>query len=607
MVRTIRKSLVLRITLPVILLIIFLGVLLDRFVLSVVADITQTEIRHNLESVTRRIGNICNINFENLLMKGQADNPVALIIRQGLVLGQIEDFFIQEDLAGFIRDTATGELRLTRSLPSAPGKWMNQAAGVTGMVKLDMDAEGWFAYREIFPPWDWEIIVLKNERAYSALKTKVAKVHLDTLLILMLASVLLIFVIYQTVKKPIDTIIRPLEKGEKPSYRGTDTFEFLSDSISGMMDAIRQNEEKYRSIVEMTTGFVWEADLNGQYTFVSETVTDVLGYLPEELLGQPGYMTLADGEAGHMNPLLGETVRHSGFFRNLVSKHRHKQGQSVFLETKRVPVLAKDGALAGYRGINKDITRELRSEKEREELARRRRQIQKLEAIGTLAGGLAHDFNNLLSVILGNVSLSRAALKKDTHIDNFLASAEIASIHAGKLASQLITFSKGGAPIKTPGTVADIIRPARTVTDGVHHVIPIIDLAQDLYALEFDPAQMKQVVENITLNAVESMPEGGKFTITARNYEAGEADGVPVLPGKTYIIIRFQDQGRGIGEKDLDRIFDPYFTTKNMGNKKGAGLGLTTAYSIVARHDGHISVASTPGQGTTVTVHLPAG
>ncbi|MBU2455496.1 MAG: PAS domain S-box protein, partial [Proteobacteria bacterium] len=549
----VRKSLLLRIALPVIALVIALGVMLDRFVLSAVSDHIKTEIQRDLGSLSRRISNICNINFENLLMAGQADNPEALIIKQALTLGQVEDFLVQESLMGIVYDKNLKEILLTTTLPSEPEKWVDSEHEIAGLKKVPgINDKGWFAYYGEFSPWDWQIIVLKNEKEYAALKTKVNRVHQNTLIILFFASILLIFFIYKTIKKPINTIIHPVKKGENPNYRGIDAFEFLSDSIAGMMDALKQSEEKYRSIVETTTGFVWEVDKKGNYTFASATIKDILGYEPEEVLGKSPFFFMPKEEADRVFPIFREKILDLKPFEGVVNKNLHKQGTIIFLETTGVPVFSRDGNRLGYRGINKDITRQLNAEEELKELERHRQQIQKLEAIGTLAAGLAHDFNNLLAVILGNISLSKMEVKKDAHIIKFLNEAEAASIRAGGLANQLITFSKGGMPIKTIGSIKGLLVSSTNTILQEGAVKPVFNLEKDLFMVEYDQAQMKQAFENIITNAVESMSHVGSITINAQNFEPEKNKEKVALPlsRKKYIKITIKDQGRGIDEQN---------------------------------------------------------
>lgn len=230
-----------------------------------------------------------------------------------------------------------------------------------------------------------------------------------------------------------------------------------------------------------------------------------------------------------------------------------------------------------------------------------RLRIDKLESLGILAGGIAHDFNNILTIILGNIELVGLEMKKQDKSLDRLLEAEQACQRAQHLAKQLLTFAKGGMPVK------QIV----IVTELLHDVVPLalsgsqsaaeIIVDEDIWPIEIDADQIHQVINNILINADQAMPNGGLVTIEAKNLLVTPSIGVPLQDGK-YVRFSFIDQGIGIIQKDLDKIFDPYFTTKPFGN----GLGLTAALSIVKNHQGHITVDSKVGQGTSFHLYLPA-
>ena len=229
------------------------------------------------------------------------------------------------------------------------------------------------------------------------------------------------------------------------------------------------------------------------------------------------------------------------------------------------------------------------------------RQSQKMEAIGTLAGGIAHDFNNILSVITGNISYSLSFIDKDQELFEVLSDAQEGIKQAQNLTQQLLTFSKGGEPIKKVADINYLVKEAALfVTRGSKSKCKFV-LSKDLWAAEVDQGQINQVINNIVINANQSMPSGGIIFITSENKYI-ESDSIIPLPPGNYITIAVEDQGIGISEKHLSNIFEPFFTTKQKGN----GLGLAISYSIVKRHGGHISVYSEIEQGTVFYVYLPA-
>lgn len=229
----------------------------------------------------------------------------------------------------------------------------------------------------------------------------------------------------------------------------------------------------------------------------------------------------------------------------------------------------------------------------------------KIEAIGILAGGMAHDFNNLLQVILGYVSLARMNEEPGSKTESLLAIAEKASENAKELGRRLLTFAKGGEASMRP------TQPGRLIKDGIETtlkpspaVTPVIGLPDDLPLVMMDADQMQQVVANLVTNAVEAMPQGGALHVSASPVFLPAVNAFGLPPGD-YLHVIFTDTGVGIPPENLPKIFDPYFSTKEMGCQKGMGLGLALCYSIIKRHHGHIHAESTPGEGSSIHIYLP--
>jgi signal transduction histidine kinase/CheY-like chemotaxis protein/ABC-type uncharacterized transport system substrate-binding protein len=226
---------------------------------------------------------------------------------------------------------------------------------------------------------------------------------------------------------------------------------------------------------------------------------------------------------------------------------------------------------------------------------------QKLESLGVLAGGIAHDFNNLLTGIMGNISLAKLKINPAEKAFLRLVEAEKACNLTRDLTRQLLTFAKGGAPIKKLDSMTRIIMDSAGFVLRGSNVLCEYSLPEDLWDVEVDAGQMSQVINNLIINADQAMPDGGLIDVSAENVIIGPDTALPLKEGRyTHILIR--DQGAGIAKENLAKIFDPYFTTK----KKGSGLGLTSVYSIVMRHGGHVSVESLPCSGTTFHIYLPA-
>jgi len=270
---------------------------------------------------------------------------------------------------------------------------------------------------------------------------------------------------------------------------------------------------------------------------------------------------------------------------------RGSDGRTRTVRVAVAPVLQHGQLLGGVYAL-RDVTDERLAERERTRAS-------KLESVGLLAGGIAHDFNNLLAAILGNVSVARMPCTDD-ELDEILDDIEAGARRATGLTRQLLTFSKGGAPMKSVGAVDDVVTEAVDFGMRGSNVRHGYRLDDDLHLLEFDRGQIQQVLQNLVINACQAMPDGGNLLVAARN-----ASRLPSALGSgvgPWVEIEVSDDGVGIAETDQGRVFDPYFTTK----ADGTGLGLASAYAIVRKHGGYMTVESTLGRGSTFRLFLPA-
>jgi signal transduction histidine kinase/CheY-like chemotaxis protein len=318
---------------------------------------------------------------------------------------------------------------------------------------------------------------------------------------------------------------------------------------------------------------------------------------------------------------------------HVLEKQRESESGTVFIEIHSSPLRnARGEIVAGIEAVRditarktiedelkkheeqledlvEERTSELKSSNSRlqQEIAERERmeaelsRVQKLESLGLLAGGIAHDFNNLLGAIMGNISLAMLDVDPGNSAYQQLTKAERASFRAQELTRQLLTFSRGGAPVKRRITLPGIITESVGFSLRGSRVSHDLSIAADLWPVEADEGQMMQVFNNLLINADQAMPAGGSIRITAGNVELGPGE-VPSLAAGRYVTITVRDEGTGIPRDHLDRIFDPYFTTK----QKGSGLGLAATYSIIRKHDGHITVTSELGKGSVFRIYLPA-
>ncbi len=253
--------------------------------------------------------------------------------------------------------------------------------------------------------------------------------------------------------------------------------------------------------------------------------------------------------------------------------------------------------------LNKGVVWIVDDISERKEMEQELLKIEKLESIGVLAGGIAHDFNNILSAILGNIELAAYRIAdKDSKAASLLTNAQKATHRAAKLTKQLLTFSKGGEPIKEKTSLPELITESADFVLHGSKVICHYNFPEHLWMVDADSGQIGQVIQNIVINTKHAMPDGGTVTIQCDNVQHTTTETLVGTNKGDYVRISIEDTGVGIAEDVIDRIFDPYFTTKQNGN----GLGLAICHSIITKHDGILTVDSLPEKGTTFTIYLPA-
>jgi two-component system, cell cycle sensor histidine kinase and response regulator CckA len=356
-------------------------------------------------------------------------------------------------------------------------------------------------------------------------------------------------------------------------------------------NALKESEEEYRLVVDNANEAI-AVSQDGFLKFVNPKTIEISGYSESELLSRSFAEFIHPDDRDfvlerHWKRLMGEEGPNSYIFRIINSC-----GDIRWIEINTISIVW-EGKPATLDFMD-DITEKRRMQ---EDLFR----VQKLESIGILAGGIAHDFNNILTGIMGNVSLSKRIISQDSRAFDRLVEAERACLQAKKLTQQLLTFAKGGAPILKPTPIKELLEESVGFALRGSRVRPEFSIADDLWSAEADAGQMGQVISNLIINADQAMPNGGVIKIHASNEFLNERNPY-MLKSRNYVKITVEDQGTGISEENLKRIFDPYFTTK----QTGSGLGLTIVYSIIKKHNGYIKVESKSNAGTTFYIYLPA-
>ncbi len=349
-----------------------------------------------------------------------------------------------------------------------------------------------------------------------------------------------------------------------------------------------------KKIIDLNPNLIFATDKQGQFTLVNRSVGELFGQPVEKIIGK------VDVDF-NINEAIVERFRNDDRevielkTEKLINEEQvtTKDGRTFWFQTIKCPIFDDKGDVDQVLSVATDITERKKTEGELNK-------SQKLESVGQLAGGIAHNFNNLLTVILGNVSLATNYLSPDSESFELLTNAENAIHSAKSLTQQLLTFAKGGAPIRKVTPTAELIKETTDFTLSGSKIRCKLNISEDVSPVNVDPGQISQVIQNLIINADQAMENGGSITIEGQNVKE-----IPMGDGKRnhgeYVKIVVSDMGTGISKENLSKIFDPFFTTKN----EGQGLGLATVYSIIKNHAGYVDVSSKENAGTKFIIYLP--
>ncbi|TET83507.1 MAG: PAS domain S-box protein, partial [Desulfobacteraceae bacterium] len=373
----------------------------------------------------------------------------------------------------------------------------------------------------------------------------------------------------------------------------------MEEAQSRTEEALRASEKRYRTLFEDSIAAIVITSREGKLLDVNQAALDLLGYTKVEITGMNFRELYVDPSNGER---FQQQIDQKGSVANFEVKLRKKDGtelDSLFtVNTKR----ADDGSIVGYQGFIRDITGQ-------KKLEAQFRQAQKMEAIGTLAGGVAHDFNNILTTIIGNAGLALMGVGKNDILREEIEEIKIAGERAASLTRQLLAFSRKQVIRPMILNFNELLKDVdkmlgRLIGEDVELLtIP----GPELWQVEADPGQVEQVIINLVINAKDAMPKGGKLTVETANVDLDgnyfRKHGIKEKQPGTYVMLAVSDTGIGMDKETLEHIFEPFFTTKEIG--KGTGLGLSTVYGIVKQNNGFIWAYSEPGHGTTFKIYLP--
>jgi PAS domain S-box-containing protein len=364
-------------------------------------------------------------------------------------------------------------------------------------------------------------------------------------------------------------------------------------------EALRESEDRYREVVENVADIIYTLDGEGKFVFVNKSLERFFGYRLDDILNRnfrdfitPRSYELSADIFGRM--LDGEDVGEFDV------EFYDKEGNVRITETKMQ--LVWDGnRVVGLHGIGRDVT-------ERKKLEEQLIRAQKMEALGTLTGGIVHDFNNILSTVLGYASFLKKKSQKGDPFYKGLDAIEKSSLRASDLTAQLLAYTLRGKHEVKPVNMNRIVKEVYDLITKTFDKSIKIDLVTDrkLKTVEGDVSQLNQVVMNIAVNAQNAMPRGGTFEIETymEKVEKRIEKGLFYFEPGNYVCMKFTDAGIGMDKETIKRIFEPYYTTR--GDKGGTGLGMSVVFGIVKGHDGYIDVESNLGEGTAIIVYLPA-
>ncbi|HAM49713.1 MAG TPA: hypothetical protein DCP92_03090 [Nitrospiraceae bacterium] len=634
------NSLAFRIITPIIVIVLLIGAGLYMFVLRSVSGFAENHIKESMEAMSHDVYDICDGKLNDLFKAGSVTQE-DLRINKGLAMGKIEEFLRKNSIQGSITDD-DGEIFKTDDLPAGLSELMGKTSKDQTISTVKYGGKRYYTIHLYFEPWKWYITIAKNEVAYSTLLQKVNLAYGLTSLMLFGAAFLLLYDLNKTIRYPLNRIIEPLKRDEYPTYEGIYEFEFLSGSIRTMMESLQQETRMLNNIyhivaskrgadffneVALAISRVFNLNsLIGRIDRDRENDAEVVALIINGELKKGTTISLkgtpCEGVVAKRHMVVIESCAYREF--PLIEFLVNVKAEScicfaVFNRKGDVIGLInafgeqrefKESDIKVLQTIGQMVASEferLEEEREREQIREQLYQAQKMEAIGTLAGGVAHDFNNMLQGILGYVSLLKLKTSESDPIYKPLSVIEHSAEKAAALTKQLLGFARKGKYVLESVNLNDIVDDVlKIISRTFDRAIEIrTALNSDLWSVEADRSQLENVILNLCLNARDATPAGGILQIETVNQEIREGENpYSWFKAGRYSAIKISDSGIGMDEEVKKHIFEPFFTTKEKG--KGTGMGLAMAYGVVKNHDGYIIVDSELGKGSTFTIYLPA-
>ncbi len=596
---------------PVVILSLIFGWGLYYFNLRFLSDFVRDRIKAELQSHSRHIYNLCDREFTKLIHEGLVEQTKERLI-QASVIEEIVSYGQRNGLVIILTDRDKQELISSNVLNRDVFYEALHKKGATEVETINIKGKNYFANHFEFQPWQWHFDIAIEEGVFSSLRKRVTEIYLLTAFFALTALIVLFYIIHRVVIKPLRAIETDIKDKKRPHYRGISEFEFLSKTISDMMDSIEYNEQFLREITSGLGEGLIVQDTHGRLTYMNPTAERLLQWEFGDLQGKRVH------DYTHYHPEYPEffykaeecpiiKVASTGVPYNTEDDYFVRKDGSLLSVAYIASPLRRGGEIIGIVISFRDISERKQAEEERQSLQNQLHHSQKMEAIGLLAGGVAHDFNNMLTAIMGYTELIKAQIPESSpmsrFLDNILASAEKAS----NLTRQLLTFSRKQPPVLTMidlNQQVSALVPLLKRLIGEDIEVKTI-LTKECLTVMADGGQIDQVIINLATNARDAMPKGGTLTIETSSFYVDEAYAKKRMLKNTglYAVISVSDTGIGIPKDTLSNIFDPFFTTKKAG--KGTGLGLSIVYGIAKGHNGDVRVYSEPDKGTVFKIYLP--
>lgn len=553
-----------------------------------------------------------------------------LAAQKDLLAGLKEKYGSGEDTGNLIvLDSKTGLPLLNPPQDGADLKFLQElTAKRTGTLHHAYSGQSRYFCYDSVDEWNWLLILYENDAKLLETRDTFFKIVLIIMAISLAAGTGYLVWSTSRIVAPLRQLAATAEQISQGNWDATlpkikssdeiahltETFRKMSNTLSSTyrdlhehlrtikrsQDELSTEKERLAITLRSIGDGVICTDVDGNITLLNKAAEHLTGWDQDEALGKSFFTVFrpvnepVNNHPQHFSAILDRFhERGTGDFHEQVHLLSKSTRQRI-ISTSGAPIFDAGGTALGAILVFRDISESIKLQ---EELIK----AHKLESVGILAGGIAHDFNNLLTGILGNISLAKLIANDHEALQTKLDAAEKASLRAKDLTTQLLTFSKGGEPVKKLTSLVRVIKESSMFAMAGSNCRCEYHITEDLWSVEADEGQISQVLHNLIINAGQAMPDGGTIQVRAENVIIRAEDTSPLEPGR-YLQIAVEDSGTGIDEAALTKIFDPYFTTKT----GGSGLGLASAYSIIKKHHGCILVESTRGKGSVFRIYLPA-